>query len=80
MNFDDYTTIRNCTFAFKCEMKWANLDETEDDEIRFCRSCQSEVHFCETDEKLVKAIKRNKCVAITSPYNSQTEVGMIDVD
>jgi hypothetical protein len=62
-------------------MKWEKLNETEDDNIRFCQNCQKEVHFCETDEELVEAIKRNKCIGIPSPFDSNnTLVGLVEID
>ncbi len=68
-------TIRNCIFAFKCSADWDDLDETEDDSVKFCQGCQREVHFCDTDEQLVLAVKRNKCVAIPSPYKASLLIG-----
>lgn len=79
--FDDSITIRNCTFAYKCQMKWENLYETEDDNIKFCKDCQKEVHYCDTDEELLEAIKRNKCVSILAPFSNNLtirETGMVD--
>ena len=61
---DKQAMIRNCTFAFKCSVNWDNLEETDDENIRFCLDCQKEVHFCEDDEDLVKSIKLNRCIAI----------------
>lgn len=57
-------TIRNCTFAFKCQAKWNSLIKTDSEGIRFCNDCQREVHFCEDDDELVRSIRLNKCVAI----------------
>jgi uncharacterized protein YuzB (UPF0349 family) len=57
-------TIRNCTFAYKCQAKWDNLEIIDYDDVRFCQDCQKEVHFCHTDEELVQNIHLNRCVAI----------------
>ena len=35
------TTIRNCTFAFKCEAKWEDLEEIDYDDVRFCNGGNS---------------------------------------
>jgi hypothetical protein len=43
--------------------------EPGDKNIKFCTQCQHEVHFCATDDELVDAIQRNKCIAIYNPYN-----------
>ena len=57
-------TIRNCTFAFKCNARWEKLEQTENDEIRFCDDCQKEVFLCLDDDILVKNVMLNRCVAI----------------
>ncbi len=61
----DNTAIRNCTFAYKCEAKWEALELIEYEDIRFCNVCQQEVHFCHTDDDLVRNIHLNRCVAIS---------------
>jgi hypothetical protein len=60
---DDGISIRNCRFAFKCEMKWDDLNETGDEDIRFCNSCEKEVYFCINDDELTRAVRLNRCVA-----------------
>ena len=75
MYFDKIPTIRNCSFAFKCEMQWKKLRETEDRKIRFCKNCQKEVYFCESDEELVDAIHRNKCICIYTPFEEVYALG-----
>ena len=69
-------TIRNCIFAFKCKAEWDELDNTEDDRIKFCNDCQKEVYLCSDDDQLVKAIKLNRCVALVR-YKSAMELGLI---
>jgi len=76
MNYEIKTTIRNCTFAFKCTMNWNELSETDEDSIRFCQNCQKEVFFCNTDEELAEAIKKNKCVSLIAPYSLEPLTGM----
>jgi len=57
------TVIRNCTFAFKCEAKWEQLEILDFDNIRFCNGCQKEVYFCYDDHELISNIHLNRCVA-----------------
>ncbi len=57
------TVIRNCTFAFKCEAKWEQLEKLDYDSIRFCNDCQKEVYFCYDDHELISNIRLNRCVA-----------------
>ena len=78
MYFENMLTIRNCKFAFKCEMHWEKLHETKDRKIKFCKICQKEVHFCETDEELVDAINENKCICNRSPFEEVYELGIFD--
>jgi hypothetical protein len=61
--------IRNCVFAFKCSADWANMkvvseDALHEQEIRFCESCQKEVHYCGDDDELATNIRLNRCIAI----------------
>jgi hypothetical protein len=57
-------TIRNCRFAFKCQQKWDDLNDTRDDAVRFCKECQREVYLSLDDESLLENIRLNRCVAI----------------
>jgi hypothetical protein len=59
-------------------MHWEKLHETKDRKIKFCKICQQEVHFCETDEELVDAINENKCICNRSPFEEVYELGMFD--
>jgi hypothetical protein len=63
--------IRNCRFAFKCEQKWDDLNETRDDDIRFCKDCQREVYLSLDEESLVENIRLNRCVAIDDGDSSR---------
>jgi hypothetical protein len=56
-------TIRNCKFAYKCDKDWDDLDDIGESDIRFCQTCQSEVHFCHDDDELVENVKLDHCVA-----------------
>lgn len=58
------TSIRNCTFAYRCDRQWSKLKKTRDPDVRYCGDCQREVFFCHTDAALVEAIALNRCVAI----------------
>ena len=73
--------IRNCILGSKCEADWQRMmivrrgDESEDgdliSEIRFCKDCQKEVYQCNFDEELIKNIKLNRCVRVsTTPWSA----------
>lgn len=66
--------LRNCEFAFQCNAEWDKLSETGQDSVRFCNECEKEVHRCETDDQLLRAIRSNLCVAIPSPYPTDQPV------
>ena len=66
--------LRNCEFAFQCNAEWDKLSETGQDSVRFCNECEKEVHRCETDDQLLRAIRSNLCVAIPSPYPADQPV------
>ncbi len=71
-------TIRNCKFAYKCSAKWENLQETEDESIRFCDECQKEVFFCDSDDTLISLVKLNRCIAILKPNSKEYLLGDIE--
>jgi hypothetical protein len=71
-------TIRNCKFAFKCTAKWDDLEETEEEEVRFCNTCQKEVFFCDSDDTLVTFVKLNRCIAILKPRSSEHLLGDVE--
>ena len=73
----DEVTIRNCTFAFKCQANWDLLKKTDVKDIHFCADCQREVHFCAEDVDLIKSIRLNRCVAICKDdsYSEKIFVG-----
>lgn len=72
-------TIRNCVFSIKCKKKWENMESDMDDDdnenIKFCSDCQKEVYLCETDEDLARNIKLNRCISI-SKYDSPFGTGL----
>lgn len=71
-------TIRNCVFAFKCNAVWDDLDDTDEDSIKFCQDCLKEVHYCANDLELAHAVKLNRCVAIEKESGSRW-LGDIDL-
>ena len=71
-------TIRNCKFAYKCNAKWDDLQDTEDDEVKFCDDCQKEVFFCGSDDELIAQVHLNRCVAILKPNAKEFILGDIE--
>jgi len=58
--------IRNCSWGYSCDQKWEGLSSTQDTSIRFCDTCQREVHRCETSDILAKNVALNRCVNFSS--------------
>ena len=56
--------IRNCEFRFKCPKTWDSLETTAVATQRFCKQCQTIVHYCRTPAELEQAIVKNLCVAV----------------
>lgn len=56
--------ILNCTklFKFRCPRKWESLEETAEENVRFCKSCQKNVRLCTTPEDIKRYT--GTCVAI----------------
>ena len=54
--------IKNC-FEFVCPENWNNFEKTDDENVRFCGSCEKQV-FKATDKKTLEELsKGKKCVA-----------------
>jgi hypothetical protein len=70
------TTIRNCTFAFRCVQNWQELEETDDRNIRFCPDCKKQVFFCSSEGEIAQAIKWNRCIAIENPERPKVLLGL----
>jgi hypothetical protein len=65
MSENGHIAVRNCPvrFYFQCSRKWDDLETTDRDEIRFCHTCQENVHLCETDAEMVDHARKGHCVA-----------------
>lgn len=57
-------SIRNCSYGYACDQHWYGLNETTDSSIRFCSTCQKEVHWCNAETELAGNIVLNRAVAI----------------
>ena len=60
------TTIRNieCTFEFKCDKQWDELETQIATNIKFCKQCQTDVYLCKTQEELDLARSLGRCISI----------------
>lgn len=59
------SVVQNCprTFLFRCSKRWVDLERTDDDRVRHCNSCETNVRLCKVDGELDAAIARGECVA-----------------
>lgn len=71
------TPIANCPveFRFQCPKLWENLDPTDDRRIRFCETCQKQVHLCENMEEVARHAHAGNCIAIKLPHRKEQYVG-----
>jgi hypothetical protein len=53
----------------------SDMDDDDNENIKFCSDCQKEVYLCETDEDLARNIKLNRCISI-SKYDSPFGTGL----
>jgi hypothetical protein len=51
-------------FGFKCPLLWDALRRTGRDEIRHCRGCRQDVHFCRTLDEAQLLSRQGVCVAL----------------
>lgn len=59
--------IMNCDWKFKCPLSWNGLQTSENKDVRFCSSCQKDVHFAYTQSQLNQLASEGKCVAFNPP-------------
>mgnify|MGYP003335657483 CR=1 FL=1 len=67
------TVVRNCAVEFRnsCPVKWESLGTTNEDGVRFCEVCKTNVYYCETDEQAIGHAKVGHCIAKPRPTTSQ---------
>ena len=60
------TTVRNieCTFEFKCDKQWDDLETQVASNIKFCNQCQTDVYLCKTQDELDHASSLGRCISI----------------
>lgn len=74
-------TLRNCTFAFRCNANWGTMIKTDSDgRIKFCSDCQKQVYLCETDDELIDHVVNNHCVAIIKTIDLEEYRSLGDIN
>lgn len=66
--------IKNC-FEFVCPLKWDNLEKTDNNDIRFCGSCEKQVFKASDLDSFNRLANENKCVAYIQNEGVPTIMG-----
>jgi hypothetical protein len=53
-----------CKFEFECSKKWAELQATDNKNIKFCSDCNHEVYLANSQYEFNQYASDGKCVAI----------------
>jgi uncharacterized protein (TIGR02996 family) len=53
------------TFRFECPRQWERLTPTDAANVRFCESCKSNVHYCDTLQDARNHAVQGDCVALS---------------
>lgn len=53
-----------CTFEFKCDKQWDDLEAQIASNIKFCKQCEKNVYLCKTQEELDHARSLGLCISI----------------
>ncbi len=51
-------------FGFQCPLKWTSLERTANENVRWCKGCHSEVHYCTSIERAQELGFQGVCVAV----------------
>jgi Txe/YoeB family toxin of Txe-Axe toxin-antitoxin module len=71
----DEHLIDDCSrMTFKCPLKFEALQETEDENQRFCNKCEKIVYHCDSQEELDMRRKNKECVSFFVRINELQEI------
>jgi hypothetical protein len=71
MTLNKFLNQANCEMKVICEKKWNDLNQTEEEGIRFCSDCKKLVFYTKTSEELKIAAKKGVCVFIESGSSAE---------
>lgn len=72
----DEDELQGCDFEFDCPKDWKKLKRTFDSKVRFCDSCQKNVHLCLTREDLERFSGERICVSVILKH-SRPKMGLM---
>ena len=61
---EQFFSIKNCEFAFKCPRDWPRLTATANGGERHCASCDKLVYLCQDNDALIRHVQAGHCVAV----------------
>ena len=75
--------IKNCPYGpqgrlighLTCPKQWDDLEPTDSERVRFCSSCERNVHHVITDEEIGRAIREDQCIAWEVPTEIRQKYG-----
>lgn len=53
----------NCEFEYECPKNWFDLITTNDAGVKYCETCNKNVHLCVTQEELDSHTEQRHCIA-----------------
>jgi len=57
--------IRNCAWGISCDAKWEKLSPTQVINVKFCDSCQREVHRCKDENQIALNLELNRSISFS---------------
>lgn len=54
--------LKSYVFKFECSQNWDDLTETDDESVRYCGNCQTDVFSVQNDAELFSNAKKGRCV------------------
>jgi uncharacterized protein (TIGR02996 family) len=67
LRFVSHPKLEACrlAFQFECPKQWNRLTPSDTPNVRFCESCERNVHYCDTLDEARAYAARGDCVAVT---------------
>ncbi len=56
-------SILNCDFEYQCNLDWDRLEETGNDFLRHCNTCNRDVELCIDQQAIDAALDEGRCIA-----------------
>jgi hypothetical protein len=72
------TEVANCPldFHFECPRRWLELRPSGRDNVRFCESCDREVHLCADENDAIEHTQSRHCIAIYHAAGNEVDYAM----